>query len=246
MSKPLKCGSTLQFFYSPRNVNDQWQGRAVLVVLAASLSWMTLIRWNTRSLALQVSTEQQPQTLHSCIVRNQPLSCVCVIAMALQRLQEENELEQPLLCWARQPLCRQEQSGGERQATQVDLAHRHFDISCLARARTGCLPLSHQSSLNQVPYLQLILSTAEVCCMHISPSHSAGLLFPPWLVEKNTPRNLCGLACKRGFSTQCAVDCLLECSSSLCYMACSNPCWAVLGRERNAWAFLFRSMRQGA
>lgn len=87
--------------------------------------------------------------------------CVCVIAMALQRLQKENELEQPFLCWVCQPLCRQEQSGGERQATQVDLAHRHFDISCPARARTGCLPLSHQSFLKQVPYLQLILSTAE-------------------------------------------------------------------------------------
>lgn len=100
-----------------------------------------------------------------------------VTAMALQRLQEEKELAQPLMCWACQPLCRQEQSGGDRQAAQVDLAHRYFDISCLARTRIGC----HQGFLNQVPYLLLILSIAEpgfVVC-HISPSHSAGLLFPP-------------------------------------------------------------------
>lgn len=80
MSKPLRSSSAVQFFYSPRNVNDQWQGRAVFVVLAPSLSWMTLL-WSdgsSRSLALQVSAEQQPQTLHSGTVGKQPLSCVCV------------------------------------------------------------------------------------------------------------------------------------------------------------------------
>lgn len=104
---------------------------------------------------------------------------VFVIAMALQRLQEENELEQPSLCWASQPLCRQEQLGGEEQATQVDFAHSHLDISCLARARTGCLPLRHQGFLNQVPYLQLVLSTAEpgfVVCA-----------FPPHIQQVSSP-----------------------------------------------------------
>lgn len=104
---------------------------------------------------------------------------VFVIAMALQRLQEENELEQPSLCWASQPLCRQEQLGGEGQATQVDFAYSHLDISCLARARTGCLPLSHQGFLNQVPYLQLVLSTAEpgfVVCA-----------FPPHIQQVSSP-----------------------------------------------------------
>lgn len=82
--------------------------------------------------------------------------------MALQRLQEEKELEQPLLCWACQPLCSRNRRG--EKATQGDFAHRHFDISCLAdpvRARIRCLPLSQQGLLNQVPYLQSILSTAE-------------------------------------------------------------------------------------
>lgn len=82
-------------------------------------------------------------------------------AMALQRLQEK-ELEQPLSVGPASPSAAGR--GGERQSTQVDPAHRHFDISCLAdpiRARIRCLPLSHQGLLNQVPYLQLILSTAE-------------------------------------------------------------------------------------
>lgn len=115
------------------------------------------------SLALQVSQNSSSDTAPAALLGTShcPVSLL-IPAMALQRLQEEKELEQPLLCWACQPLCRQEQSEGERQAAaQADLAYRHFDISCLARATIGCLPLSHQGFLNQVPYLQLILSTAE-------------------------------------------------------------------------------------
>lgn len=48
-------------------------------------------------------------------------------------------------------------SAGRSSQEGRDLAHRHFDTSCLARARVGC----HQGFLNQVPYLLLILSTAE-------------------------------------------------------------------------------------
>lgn len=37
-------------------------------------------------------------------------------------------------------------------------------------------------------------SSAWVCSMHTSPSHSADLLFPPSLFKENTPRNLAGFA----------------------------------------------------
>lgn len=133
-------------------------------------------------------------------------------------------------------------AGGETQAAPADLAHRHFDICCLARAGIRCLlqppRFAEPGSLFATNFEH---SWAWVCCMYISPSHSAGLLFPPWLVEENTPRNLSGSGCMSGFSRVC---CPLEHSCFVCYMACSNPCWAVLGREsklwRNAWAFLFR------
>lgn len=95
-------------------------------------------------------------------------------------------------------------AGGERQAAPADLAHRHFDICCLARARIRCLPqpprFAEPGSLFATNFEH---SWAWVCCMYISPSHSAGLLFPPWLVERNTPRNLCGSGCMCGFSRVC-------------------------------------------
>lgn len=245
MSKPLRSGSTPQFFYSPRNVNDLWQGRAVLLVLAPSLSWMTLL-WSdgsTRSLALSSLQNSRLRLYPSSIVRSHPLprasarywhgSAEAAGGEGTWTALAVLGLPAPLQAGA----VRRGESRTSRACTQ------HFDTSCLARARIGCPPLSHQGFLYQVPYLQLTVdwpSWAWVCCMHISPSHSAGLLFPPWLVEKNTPRNLSGFAWMCGFSAQCAV----ECSCSVCYMACSNPCWAVLGRERtlwrNAWALLFR------
>lgn len=129
-----------------------------------------------------------------------------------------------------------QQEQEERQATAADLAHRHCDISCLARA--GIRWFAEPGFLFATNFEH---TWAWVCCMYNSPSHSAGLLFPPWLVEKNTPRNLSGFACMCGFSRVC---CPLECSCFVCYVGCSNPCWAVLGIERklwrNAWAFLFR------
>lgn len=160
--------------------------------------------------------------------------------MALQRLQEEKELSSPCSVGPASPSAAG--TGGERQATPADLAHRHFDISCLARARIRCLPQPPRFAEPGSSFASNIEhSWAWVCCMYISTSHSAGLLFPPWLVEKNTPRNLSGFACLCGFSRVCWP---LECSCFVCYIACSNLCWAVLGRERklwrNAWAFLFR------
>lgn len=93
-------------------------------------------------------------------------------------------------------------TGGERQAAQVDLAHRHFDISCLARARIRCLPqpprFAEPGSLFATNFEH---SWAWVCCMYISPSYSAGLLLFPWLDEGNTPRNLSDSACMCGFSS---------------------------------------------
>lgn len=133
----------------------------------------------------------------------------------------------------------QEQEGRDKQLQQT--LHTGTLISA-ARARIRCLPQPLRFAEPGSSFASNIEhSWAWVCCMYISTSHSAGLLFPPWLVEKNTPRNLSGFACMCGFSRVCWP---LECSCFVCYIACSNLCWAVLGRERklwrNAWAFLFR------
>lgn len=80
--------------------------------------------------------------------------------------------------------------------------------------------------------------------MHTSPSHSAGLFFPPWLKE-NTPRNPAGLYV--WFLTWCApvgyVTILWTVTWSATVMSvmwpitlsCYNPySWAVLGRGKKA------------
>lgn len=76
-------------------------------------------------------------------------------AMALQRLQEEKELEQPLPC---QPLC----SRSRRRGKQLQQTLHTGTLTSAALPGLGSdACLSHQGLLNQDHCLQLILSTAE-------------------------------------------------------------------------------------